>query len=165
MRVAAILLVLPVLLIGCKSANTGSWTGAAAGATAGAVAGGVIGHQSGKKWQGALIGATAGGAAGWVVGTELGESADRATKSTPEYREANSYFDQANRTENPRDAIELYDKAIELEPDLPELHNNKGLQYLKMGDEAGARQCFKEALRVAPDYRPAAENLERLAAI
>lgn len=164
MRIAAILLLWPVLLMGCKSANTGSWTGAAAGAATGAVVGGVIGHQSGKKWQGALIGATAGGAAGWVVGTELGESADQATKATPEYREAESYFDQANRTDSPREAIELYDKAIELEPDLPELHNNKGLQYLKMGDELSARKCFEEALRVDPDYRAAADNLEKLAA-
>ncbi len=164
MRIAVVVMVLPVLLIGCKSANSGSFTGAAVGATAGAVAGGVIGHQSGKKWQGALIGAAAGGTAGWVVGTELGKNTEPAAKTTPEYREAKSYFDEANRTENPREAIDLYDKAIELEPDLPELHNNKGLQYLKMGDETGARRCFEDALRVDPDYRPAAQNLERLAA-
>ena len=164
MRISIFLLVVPVLLVGCESANKSSWTGAATGATAGAVAGGVIGHQSGKKWQGALIGGAAGGATGWFVGSELGESTDRATKSTPEYREAESYFDQANRTEDPGEAIELYDKAIALEPGLPEPHNNKGLQYLKIGDESGARRSFEEALRVDPDYRPAAENLERLLA-
>jgi tetratricopeptide (TPR) repeat protein len=162
MRMATMLLLVPVLLIGCESSNSGSWTGAGVGAVVGGVAGGVIGHQSGHKWEGALIGAAAGGAGGWFIGTEMGSSPKAAPVDSSEYREAKSYYDQANRTDSPEEAIDLYDRSIGIEPNLPGPYNNKGLQYLKMGDEAMARQCFEDALKIDPDYAPARDNLRKL---
>jgi tetratricopeptide (TPR) repeat protein len=159
LTLVAALLIAP---IGCKTSNTGSWLGTGAGAAAGGLIGGIIGHQTGNKWKGALIGAGVGALAGYIVGTELGASSEPASRNTAEYDEAKVLFDRANRTSDPYEAIALYDRCSEIAPQYPEPYNNKGLQYLKVGNRPMARSSFEQALQAAPGYQPARDNLDRM---
>ncbi len=147
---------------GCRTANRGSWIGTGVGAASGALIGGIIGHQSGHKWQGAAIGAGVGALAGYIVGTELGAQGDLRHQNSPEHKKAQQIFHRANRTENPREAIELYKQAVAIDPLHPEPYNNMGLVYLKLGDREMAKINFKQALAVDPSFRPAQDNLARL---
>jgi tetratricopeptide (TPR) repeat protein len=165
MQRALILTLVAALVIaplGCKTSNTGSWIGTGAGAAAGGLIGGIIGHQSGNKWKGALIGAGVGALAGYIVGTELGATSDSSAKSTPQYDEANELFQRANQTEDPYEAIALYERSIQIDGRYPEPYNNMGLSYLKVGNRPMARQSFNRALSVAPGYQPARDNLNRM---
>src|SRR5258708_4911907 len=51
------------------------------------------------------------------------------------------------------------ERALALQPDLPEAHNNLGLAHLNQGRAEEARQCFTQALRLRPDMADAQNNL------
>ena len=53
-------------------------------------------------------------------------------------------------------------RMIEKSPDLPMGYNLRGAAALGQGNESQARSAFEQALRVAPDFLPAAQNLARL---
>ncbi|HRR27485.1 MAG TPA: tetratricopeptide repeat protein, partial [Acidobacteriota bacterium] len=63
---------------------------------------------------------------------------------------------------NPEQAVSRLEKARNLAPQIPEIHNNLGLAYLAVDRRHEARQCFEFALRLRPDYKNARENLLRL---
>src|SRR5262249_29907329 len=55
-------------------------------------------------------------------------------------------------------AIQDYDQAIRLKPDLAEAFNNRGSAYGNKGQYARAIQDFDEAIRLKPDYAGAFSN-------
>lgn len=60
------------------------------------------------------------------------------------------------------DALAAFGKAIERDPELPEVHNNLGILRLSSGDPARAEAAFREAIRIKPDYADAHGNLAHL---
>lgn len=64
-----------------------------------------------------------------------------------------------------QDAINSFNRAIDLYPSDAQGHNNRGLKRLKLGDREGARSDFERALEIEPGMNEAAENLERLQAV
>lgn len=70
----ASVLVVALLLSGCKASNTTK--GGAIGAGAGAAIGGLIGHKSDNTVVGAIIGAAVGGTAGALIGRHMDKQAE-----------------------------------------------------------------------------------------
>ncbi|HYC79095.1 MAG TPA: tetratricopeptide repeat protein, partial [Planctomycetota bacterium] len=151
--------------------NTGR--GAAVGAATGAVLGGVIGAATGSWAWGALIGAGAGALTGYVIAEETDPAKDRAryepvpANSTSydadrqrrddadrEYRVAMAAKDSATAEYHLKRSLDFYPT--------PAAHNNLGLIYMQSGDRDRAREQFRAAVRLDPNYDPALQNLERL---
>jgi predicted CXXCH cytochrome family protein len=68
---------------------------------------------------------------------------------------------QQNKAPEARAAIE---KAIGLDPEVPELHNNLGLLLVGTGDRAGAEKEFRAAIRIQPGVAEWRLTLARLLA-
>ncbi len=60
--------------------------------------------------------------------------------------------------ENSRDEETYYLKALALEPDYPEAHNNLAILLRGRGDQTGSAKHYREALRLRPDYPEAHYN-------
>lgn len=60
------------------------------------------------------------------------------------------------------EAMPALRKAIELDPDLAEAHNNLGGVLLEAGDTASAEREFREAIRIHTEYGDARYNLAML---
>ena len=60
------------------------------------------------------------------------------------------------------DALAALGKALALDPDMPEAHNNLGSVWLANGNAARAEPAFREAIRIRPDYADAHANLASL---
>ena len=60
-----------------------------------------------------------------------------------------------------QDAVAALLKAIQLDPDMSEAHNNLGVIWSAQ-DPAKADQAFREAIRIQPDYADAHSNLGNL---
>ncbi|MBN1827447.1 MAG: tetratricopeptide repeat protein [Candidatus Eisenbacteria bacterium] len=56
-------------------------------------------------------------------------------------------------------ALAQYDRALERNPDDPDVWNNRGLVLEAMGEEEEARYAYERVLRVAPDHAKARANL------
>ena len=56
-------------------------------------------------------------------------------------------------------AIPYYQASLRLRPSHAETHNHIGLALAKHGDFVEARQHFKRAVRLDPDYAEAKQNL------
>lgn len=65
----------------------------------------------------------------------------------------------ALRNREKRKAIAYFKKALEVDPDLVDVHNNLGLLYLEAQDAQGAAGEFKAALKLRKNYLPAMINL------
>ncbi|MFN8996060.1 MAG: tetratricopeptide repeat protein, partial [Pseudomonadota bacterium] len=79
--------------------------------------------------------------------------------------DAGAALDQAMARLTARDyraAATLFDRAIALGRDAPELRNNLGNALRHVGDTPGAEAAFREALRQRPGYVRAAVNLVAL---
>jgi len=57
------------------------------------------------------------------------------------------------------ESIEAFNKAIELNPNDPQLWVNKGSSYFYLRDMEQAHNCFQEALKINPEFVPALKNL------
>ena len=64
---------------------------------------------------------------------------------------ASEYFTQAISEEDKHKAIELYTKAIELNPNFSEAYNNRGILKEDSGDEVGAMMDFNMAIKKSPN--------------
>jgi len=64
--------------------------------------------------------------------------------------------------DRPGEAVPTLAAAIDLDPAQPIAHNNLGIALERVGDIEGARAAYRAALRRAPVYRPARENLALL---
>ncbi|AEF95692.1 tetratricopeptide repeat protein [Methanotorris igneus] len=56
------------------------------------------------------------------------------------------------------EAIECYDKALEIEPDFVEAWNNKGLALYELGRYSEAIKCYDKALEIDPNFAVAWYN-------
>lgn len=82
MRTTTILiLVLAVMITGCRTTRTER--GAMIGAGAGAAAGAMIGKAAGNTGVGAIIGATVGGVAGAIIGKKMDKQAEEIKNEIP----------------------------------------------------------------------------------
>jgi len=76
-----VLLIIAIVLAGCKTTRTER--GAAIGAGAGAAAGAMIGKAAGNTGIGAIIGATVGGVAGAIIGKKMDKQAEEIKNEIP----------------------------------------------------------------------------------
>ena len=77
-------------------------------------------------------------------------------------REALRLIDQGNAIEHERrtaEALELYDAAIRMAPNLARAHLNRGNALLELGNTAGALEAYAAAIARDPDYAGAYYNL------
>lgn len=75
MTATVLIVIISLVLTGCKSANN-TTKGGVIGAAAGGVLGGIIGHKSGNTATGAIIGAAVGGASGALIGRHMDKQAE-----------------------------------------------------------------------------------------
>ena len=61
-----------------------------------------------------------------------------------------------------KDAVNCYQKAIEINPNLPEVHNNLGLAFRDLNDFQNAENCYKKSVEIKPNHAPAYHNLAQL---
>ncbi|HEY3757101.1 MAG TPA: tetratricopeptide repeat protein [Opitutaceae bacterium] len=74
-----------------------------------------------------------------------------------------AYASALNRMPDRRDdAQRQYEAAIELDPGMPEAHNDLGVLLAKKGRYAEARAQWEAAMRLRPGYRDAERNLNQL---
>ena len=64
--------------------------------------------------------------------------------------------------ENSAEESDFYQRALQLRPDYPEVHNNLAVLFRANGEEAQAAQHYREALRLRPDYPEAHYNYAML---
>jgi tetratricopeptide (TPR) repeat protein len=50
-------------------------------------------------------------------------------------------------------AIACFDKILQIDPKCHQAWNNKGVCYLRMGDDATARECFDESIKLDQNYK------------
>ena len=66
---------------------------------------------------------------------------------------------EAHKTQNYQVAMQHYTAALELQPALPAIHNNRAAVALALGQRDTAEQAWREAIRLKPDYAEAYFNL------
>lgn len=77
-------------------------------------------------------------------------------------REAYEAFNQAVLEPLPAGKLELYRRAVKLDPSLLEAHYNLALTLEKLGQVPAAEAEYRETLRLRPAYSPASLNLGAL---
>jgi predicted CXXCH cytochrome family protein len=60
------------------------------------------------------------------------------------------------------DAIAAFEKAIQLDPDLPDAYNLAGAVWLETGESSRAEAALRNAIRLQPNYAQAHNNLGNL---
>jgi tetratricopeptide (TPR) repeat protein len=63
------------------------------------------------------------------------------------------------RLQKPEDAIPVFQRVIELEPDSIEAHNNLAVAHMFTGDFSNAEETYLEALQFKPDHLQTLKNL------
>jgi Tfp pilus assembly protein PilF len=61
-----------------------------------------------------------------------------------------------------RESIVALERAISLDPDLPDAYSAAGAIHLELGDDAAAERMFRIALRIQPNYAAVHNNLATL---
>lgn len=56
-------------------------------------------------------------------------------------------------------AAQLIEQAIQIQPAIPDFHNNLGLALQALGIPSRAEQCFRQAIKLNPNYAEAYNNL------
>ena len=74
----------------------------------------------------------------------------------------NSGWVELEMTGNNDKAIELFNKAVEILPEYYQAYFNRGLAHERNGDLDAARDDYRRALAVQPDYDLAANGLDRM---
>lgn len=59
---------------------------------------------------------------------------------------------------NIKDAIDIFQKAINVGPNSAQSFNNLGLAYIKSNEEQTAKECFEKAISLDENYEPAVIN-------
>ena len=63
------------------------------------------------------------------------------------------------------EALEHLTRALSINPDLAEAHNNVGIILIQQGNLDAAISHFQDAVRIKPDFKLAENNLQRALAI
>lgn len=63
------------------------------------------------------------------------------------------------RTGNLDKAVELFNQAVEIDPNYTESYNNLGFAYYRKGEYRRAEEFFKKALEIDPNFEKARSNL------
>ena len=66
--------------------------------------------------------------------------------------EKHSCADQALKDGKVKEAIKLFDKALELNPNHPDIYSDRGVAHLRDNNKAASLSDFKKALELQPDY-------------
>ncbi|MCP9883869.1 tetratricopeptide repeat protein [Synechococcus sp. ATX 2A4] len=61
------------------------------------------------------------------------------------------------------EALQLLERALELNPQLTAAHTNRGVLLQLQGDLEGASGCYRQALSLDPGFQQAADNLAQVA--
>lgn len=93
--------------------------------------------------------------------TEAVEALKKVPESALKWHELGLAYQSLGKT---AEAAQAIGKALALDPDLPEAHNNLGSVWFARGDTALAEPEFREAIRIRPDYTDAHGNLASLLA-
>lgn len=86
----------------------------------------------------------------------------QAVQADPKAAEAWFRLGEAQAGDQPRQAAESFDRAINLKPDHTEAHYERGLCLQKLDDRAGAATEFRAALRCNPAFKAAQDALAHL---
>ena len=90
-------------------------------------------------------------------------SLEPLARKYPQLVQAQLLLADAYRLQNrTRDALAIYEPLQKAQPQNPQLPLLAGSAYQQLGDSAHARQAFNRALALAPDNRPALEQLLNL---
>lgn len=78
---------------------------------------------------------------------------DSRKKKRKEPTSAEAWFDQGVELEDedPDAALDAYQRALELDPELPEIHMNLGRLLHERGDLAAAESSYRQAVELDPD--------------
>ncbi len=89
---------------------------------------------------------------------ESAEKADEAKESAEKIAQSISYFSQAYNEKDLDKQIELYTKAIELNPNDAEAYNNCGAAYYDKGEFNKAIEDYNKAIELNPNFAEAYNN-------
>lgn len=89
---------------------------------------------------------------------ESAEKADEAKESAEKIAQSISYFNQAYNEKDLDKQIELYTKAIELNPNYAEAYNNRGVAYYDKGEFNKAIEDYNKAIELNPNDAEAYNN-------
>ena len=82
------------------------------------------------------------------------KKAERAAKRAM----TSKLFAQAVSEKNSAKAMELYSKILEIEPNIAEVYNNRGILRKDLNDKEGALQDYNKAIELDPNYAMAYNN-------
>jgi tetratricopeptide (TPR) repeat protein len=97
----------------------------------------------------------------WQVGPMMWGSTWDVMWETEGLSEAEQHFEAGNELQEqgqPREAIEEYNKAIELDPEMADAYNNRGRAYIVRGMYESAIEDLDEAIRLDPEMAIAYNN-------
>ena len=86
------------------------------------------------------------------------ESLERARKLSTDERLLNALAMAYRRRGRLGEAVAALKNAVSINPDFPQTYTNLGDILLQMGDVAGARIAFNEAIRAEPELAPAIQE-------
>ncbi len=81
------------------------------------------------------------------------------TKHKLSIKTATDYFQEAYEEDNAEQAIVLYQKAIEIKPDMHEAYNNMGIFYSELEKYQEAINAYQKAIKIKPDNHEAYYNM------
>lgn len=85
----------------------------------------------------------------------LQESLKREPRQPLAYRDLGNGLQQARRF---AEALDSYDKALALKPDLADIHNNRAVALASLGRRGEALESYGRAVALKPDYAQAYNN-------
>lgn len=105
----------------------------------------------------ALLGGCAGGTQGGATGADLPTASDQTDaqrRARIRLELASGYFDEGKTTV----ALDELKQVLQLDPNLPEAHNLRGLIYMRLDDKRLAEDAFRRAYQLAPRDPNVAHN-------
>ncbi len=185
MRILIFMITAMLISSGIAQADAG-----AKGALVGAGVGAMIGHNKGNTAKGAVIGAIGGYVLGSAVGaanaSEQHENHHDAAihnehktsykhnpkgqtrivkRSKNRCHEAQEFYNQAFKVQSVAKQTYLLEKAAWFCPEDARVYNDLGVSYYNLGGKLNkkrARDQFKIALYLRPNYKAAKQNLRRM---
>ena len=93
-----------------------------------------------------------------IAATMVGVEIEKAVKATMAPSLAKEYYDRGRTYHNLEEyekAIQEYDKAIQLYPNVASVYNDRGFAYLELDEKNLAFQNFDKAIQLDPNHADA----------